>query len=329
VLRKDGLLLELLRGLEQEVFLLYLSSDNLRVATEDSVLHLLNLWMMKNSPERIGSPSCFGHYSWMMKKLEDEYAQARKEQEELADDLLVALRIPSLSPTALCCVLPNMYWFKGTEASTNASFLLAASFAQHHNVRDCGCVLERLEEADSMEAGGSSGKRDEMGATFTFTSNICRQELVDFTDFLINGRFKRGACDLFYGRTECYGLGRTWFVSWSLQYNPPAAGAGHLLSLYITSMFPRKGSDGMEVPWLMKGIEVVVGGKLFKLDESGDSNHGGFKEGRQLAVADPLELGPLPEGWSKKDWEAKGLPLIGDIEVKVTIQGMAHAGCKE
>jgi hypothetical protein len=47
----DQLLLQLLLDLEKEVFLLYLSSDDLKVATEDSLLHLLTLWMMKKSPE--------------------------------------------------------------------------------------------------------------------------------------------------------------------------------------------------------------------------------------------------------------------------------------
>jgi hypothetical protein len=55
----DQLRLQLLLSLDKEVFLLYLSSDAVRVATEVSVLRLINLWMVKNSPARRSRPFQF------------------------------------------------------------------------------------------------------------------------------------------------------------------------------------------------------------------------------------------------------------------------------
>jgi hypothetical protein len=237
-------------------------------------------------------------------------------------------------------VLPNLYWFKGTEASPDASFLLAASFAQQYNLQG-----RRVVDAAAPR------KQYEGGAAFTFTSTVNTQRLAHFIEKTLwiyknqDGDDIDGSDDSDKSDDECccmtefYGLGRTWFASWSLDTSP--TGAGHLLSLYITSKFPHKcghakinslfplgGSKNMRVPWLMKGIEVAVGGKVYNLDESGGGDRG-FRKGRQLAVVDPLGLGSLPQEWSKKDWKAKGLPLKGKLEVKVTVRGMAHAGCKE
>jgi hypothetical protein len=302
----DNLLLQLLLSLEKEVFLLYLSSDDLKVTTEDSVLHLINLWIMKNTDE----PPGYSYKSY--KSLRERW---HKEQAELADDLLVALRFPSLSPAALCFVLPNMSWFEGTHASKE-NYMLAACFAQNHFLNDCS-VIEV----------GTPRKQYEVGATLTFTSSLDTELLVNFIKKTLQN-YKKDPEQIHsneYSMKKCYGLGRSWSAVWSFDTSP----AGRHLSLYIASMFPLGGgSDSMEVPWLMKGIEVAVGGKVYKLDEGGNGD-GGFRKGRQLAVVDPLGLGSLPQEWSKKDWKAKGLPLKGKIKVKVTIRGMAHAGCKE
>jgi hypothetical protein len=274
---------ELLLKLPKEALLLLLKSDQLKVASEDTILYTISRRMEVHS----GDPLYM--------------------EEEEARTLIAAVRFTQLSPALLCSAVAGLDWLKQVEETQN-EHLLAAVFMRTHPM----CSIHLGPTCTSVP-NYNLGPRPESpitSHTITFVVDVekLRKQCHEADKLPLD---EHTLCPMTSTGSSVF-AGRRWCCHWELVKGSD----GVLLGVFVGPDFPRTPSCG-EIFWKLNDIELKVGpgGVLLEWEREKEIEYSQGHKG----CKDVLAFGPMAGGWDEEAWVKKGLPKEGVLEVTMTV----------